>query len=299
MDKKKATKIQNINDGISAGSGIVALAVPEFSFVPLIVFGVNRILGFVSDDDIIKRLKKIEKQLQKKKISKSDFKDKISNLSEHKKYFSTSVLERIIKNCIPETVDIYISLFIDYIMQEKCETEEELCEIISLLNKHDLDLVKYIKKYLKNGRRLNYKQETKRLDEIARKNAELEIENKKIEEENKNNPGRISKITMPPFQDRSVILDEERTIFWNDFSIYCGLPSQISLNFTMLYECCNTNTDDGYSDWIFYGKSFIKLEKCGVLQLDYKNTIGTLTNLDISRFHITILGLFLLEYIDI
>ena len=31
MDKKKATKIQNINDGISAGSGIVALAVPEFS----------------------------------------------------------------------------------------------------------------------------------------------------------------------------------------------------------------------------------------------------------------------------
>lgn len=299
MDKKKATKIQNINDGISAGSGIVALAVPEFSFVPLIVFGVNRILGFVSDDDIIKRLKKIEKQLQKKKISKSDFKDKISNLSEHKKYFSTSVLESIIKNCIPETVDIYISLFIDYIMQEKCEMEEELCEIISLLNKHDLDLVKYIKKYLKNGKRLNYKRETKRLDEIARKNAELEIENKKIEEENKNNPGRISKITMPPFQDRSVILDEERTIFWNDFSIYCGLPSQIPLNFTMLYECCNTNTDDGYSDWIFYGKSFIKLEKCGVLQLDYKNTIGTLTNLDISRFHITILGLLLLEYIDI
>lgn len=85
MDKKKATKIQNINDGISAGSGIVALTVPEFSVIPLIVFGVNRILGFVSDDDIIKRLKKIEKQLQKKKISKSDFKDKISNFSDHKK----------------------------------------------------------------------------------------------------------------------------------------------------------------------------------------------------------------------
>lgn len=299
MDKKKATKIQNINDGISAGSGIVALAVPEFSVIPLIVFGVNRILEFVSDDDIIKRLKKIEKQLQKKKISKSDFKDKISNFSDHKKYFSTSVLENIIKNCIPETVDIYISLFIDYIMQEECEVEEELCEIISSLNKHDLDLIKYIKKYLKDGERLNYKRETKRLKDVTRKNAELEIENKKIEEENKNNPGRISKITMPLFRDRSVILDEERTIFWNDFSIYCGLSSRISLNFTMLYECYNTNIDDEYSDWIFYGKSFIKLEKCGILQLDYKNTLGTLTNLDISRFHITILGLFLLEYIDI
>ena len=299
MDKKKATKIQNINDGISAGSGIVALAVPEFSVIPLIVFGVNRILGFVSDDDIIKRLKKIEKQLQKKKISKSDFKDKISNLSDHKKYFSTSVLENIIKNCIPETVDIYISLFIDYIVQEKCEVEEELCEIISSLNKHDLDLIKYIKKYLKDGERLNYKRETKRLKDVTRKNAELEIENKKIEEENKNNPGRISKITMPLFRDRSVILDEERTIFWNDFSVYCGLSSRISLNFTMLYECYNTIIDDEYSDWIFYGKSFIKLEKCGILQLDYKNTLGTLTNLDISRFHITILGLFLLEYIDI
>ena len=66
-------------------------------------------------------------------------------MSDHKKYFSTSVLESIIKNCIPETVDIYISLFIDYIMQEKCETEEELCEIISSLNKHDVDLIKYIK----------------------------------------------------------------------------------------------------------------------------------------------------------
>ena len=189
MDKKKATKIQNINDGISAGSGIVALAVPEFSVIPLIVFGVNRILGFVSDDDIIKRLNKIENQLQKKKISKSDFKDKIPNLSDHKKYFSTSVLENIIKNCIPETVDIYISLFIDYIVQEKCEVEEELCEIISSLNKHDLDLIKYIKKYLKDGERLNYKRETKRLKDVTRKNAELEIENKKIEEENKNNPG--------------------------------------------------------------------------------------------------------------
>ncbi len=100
---------------------------------------------------------------------------------------------------------------------------------------------------------------------------------------------------MPPFQDRSVILDEERTIFWNDFSIYCGSPSQIPLNFTMLYECFNTNIDDGYSDWIFYGKSFIKLEKCGILQFDYKNTVGTLNNLDISRFHITILGLFFIR----
>ena len=54
MDRKMVSKIQNINDGISAGSGIVSLAVPEFVATPLIVFAVNRILGLISDEDIIK-----------------------------------------------------------------------------------------------------------------------------------------------------------------------------------------------------------------------------------------------------
>lgn len=299
MDRKMVSKIQNINDGISAGSGIVSLAVPEFVATPLIVFAVNRILGLISDEDIIKRLKKIEKQLETKKISKEDFKNKIIDLSEHKKYFSTTVLENIIKNCIPETVDIYISLFIDYIMQEKCEVKEELCEIISSLNKHDLDLIKYIKKYLRDGEGSNYKQEIKRLEESDKRNAEIEMKNKIIEEENKNNPEKISKLTIFPFRDRSIILDEKRTIFWNDFSIYCGFPNPIPLNFTMLYEYYDKNTTADYSDWIFYGKSFIKLERIGILQLDYKSTLGTINSLDISRFHITILGLVLLEYIEI
>ena len=305
MDKKKATKIQNINDGISAGSGIVALAVPEFSVVPLIVFGVNRILGFVSDDDIIKRLKKIEKQLQNKKISKSDFKDKISKLSEHKKYFSTGTLENIIKNCIPETVDIYISLFIDYIMREECDIEEELCEILSSLNKHDLELLKMIKDYLDYGGKINYYREIKRLDDIKKRNKEIELENIKIEEENKkiqSEPSKgfhkISLITTPKIYDRSVVIDEQTTIFWQDFSNFCKLPVQTPLNYTMFYRCYENLYKEGYDNWIFYGKSFIKLEKNGVLQLDCRETPGTLNVLNISRFHITILGRELLKYID-
>lgn len=304
MDKKKATKIQNINDGISAGSGIVSLAVPEFAVVPLIVFGVNRILGFVSEEDIVKRLKKIEKHLENKKISKDDFKNKILKLSEHKKYFSTSTLENIIKNCIPETVDIYISLFIDYVMEEKYDIEEELCEILCSLNKHDLELLKMIKDYLNSGTRLNYVKEMNRLKNMRKKNKEIEIENRKIEEENKklkdepsNGFHKISLITMPPLYERSIIVDKNTTIFWRDFADFCMLPIQTPLNYTMFYGCYEYVPDEKYDSWMFYGKSFIKLEKNGVLQLDCRETPGTLNVLNISRFHITILGTELLKYI--
>lgn len=74
MKKETGDKLQTINDGISAGANIISLAVPAFVGVPLICFGINRIIGYVSNEDIIMRLKKIEKQLIKKKISHEDFK---------------------------------------------------------------------------------------------------------------------------------------------------------------------------------------------------------------------------------
>ncbi len=42
MKDRTKHKIQTMNDAFSAGSNIIALAVPEFSIVPLIVFRVNR-----------------------------------------------------------------------------------------------------------------------------------------------------------------------------------------------------------------------------------------------------------------
>ena len=118
MKEETKNKIQIATECISAGSNIATLANPWFATVPLIVFCVNRAIGLISNDDIIKRLRKFEGELERKRITKKHFKEKVLSLSEHKKFFASTTLEYIIKNCIPETVEIYISLFIDYIMAD-------------------------------------------------------------------------------------------------------------------------------------------------------------------------------------
>ncbi len=288
MKTETKNKIQTVNEALSAGSSIIALAVPAFASVPLIVFGVNRAIGFISDKDIIKRLKKIENNLKSKKISNEKFKNRISRLSEHKRFYSSSTLENIIKNCIPETVDIYISLFIDYIMTDKYDLEEELCEIISTLNKHDFELLCCIKDYLNNGSRDVYKEELEKEEK-----SKIEYNNKI----SKNNSTSGYKLNY--FRDRSIILGESKTIFWDDFASYCNLPKLITLNDTMLFESYNNNDEKTYSKWNYYGKSFIKLERCGILRMDYRTFLGTMNSMDISRFHLTTLGLEILKYIKI
>ena len=292
MKEESKNKINLVSEGLVAGSSLAALAVPAFASVPLIVFAVNRTIGFISDDYIIKRLKKIEKELKRKGITKSNFKEKISNLSEHKKFFASSTLEYIIKNCIPETVDIYMSLFIDYIMEEKYDLEEELCEILASLNKHDFELLKYIKTFLKNGDKYYYHEEVEK-KQLEREKVEKEKEACQSAENNKDEFIKIN------FQDRSVLINEDKTIFWNDFSAFCKLPKNISLNNTMLFASYTNKDKLKYSNWNFYGKAFIKLEMYGILRLDYYNYLGTINNMEISRFHLTILGSELLKYIKI
>lgn len=51
-------------------------------------------------------------------------------------------------------------------------------------------------------------------------------------------------------------------------------------------------------NWAFYVRSFIKLDRLGVLQLDYYSTLGTVNSLNIERFHVTLFGEKLLEYIS-
>jgi len=135
---------------------VLSLASPYFNTIPLVVFVANRLLGLMSDEDIIRRLKNIEKKLIKKKITKEDFRNKINNLSEHKKYVVSNNLKEIIMNCIPETVDLYIEAFINYIMSTDNSGDEDLCEIIKQLNKRDLIVLKMIKEYLVTGTKGEY-----------------------------------------------------------------------------------------------------------------------------------------------
>ena len=51
-------------------------------------------------------------------------------------------------------------------------------------------------------------------------------------------------------------------------------------------------------EWAYIGKSFIKLQSLGILELDYINTPGNINSLNIERFHLTIFGIELLKYIS-
>lgn len=155
MNKKNNKEI--ISDGIDASAGILSSFNPIFAAVPLITFAVKRVCGLMSPDDIVKRIKKIEKKLEDNKVSVGEFKRQISKLCDHDRYVVSNNLNKILIDSIPEIVDVYISLFIEMIMNENQRTQyEELCEIISQLNANDINTLSMIKDYIQNGSRKFY-----------------------------------------------------------------------------------------------------------------------------------------------
>lgn len=292
MKKEKEKNILVVTDGIDAVSNILSCVNPVFSVIPLITFGIARIIGYVSDQNIIKRINKLEEQLKGKKISLEDFKNKINQLTEHNEYIVRNNLNNILLNCIPETVDIYISILIDLIMNQEHSIYEELCEIVSQLNQSDIKLLKMIQEYKQTGVRKYFK--------LNEQNEKQQIEyNRKIDQENleikkHNETSKIKKIGLSKWVDRSVKVGEN-TIFWKDFAETYNL-SIPEMGLALLHE--GTNEDNGAcTNWAYLVKSFLKLEKLGIIQMDYINTPGTISSLNVERFHITLFGEKLLEYV--
>lgn len=266
-------KIKNVEEVVNAGAGILSSVDPAFSLIPIFVYAVNWTFGLASPEYIIKRLNKINEKLIKRKISIDDFKNEVLNLSEHNEYIVLNHLRNILLTAIPETVDIYIELIIDFIMRKEYEDKETLCEIVNLLNKSDLNLLYMINDYIKNGSREFYK-----------KNIE---KNKKQDEKNEN--------IYFKFKDRNLIVDDKNTIFWKDFEKYYELQTG-EMGFILLGETMDEEGNKS-KEWAYLGKSFIKLQNLGILELDYINTTGNINSLNVERFHITLFGNELLKYI--
>lgn len=266
-------KIKNVGEMVNAGAGILNSVNPAFSLIPIFVYAVNWTFGLASPEYIIKRLNKINEKLIKRKISIGDFKNEVLNLSEHNEYIVLNHLRNILLTAIPETVDIYIELIIDFIMKKEYDDKETLCEIVNLLNKSDLNLLYMINDYIENGSREFYK-----------KNIE---KNKKQDEENEN--------IYFKFKDRNLIVDDKNTIFWKDFEKYYELQTG-EMGFILLGETMDEEGNKS-KDWAYLGKSFIKLQNLGILELDYINTTGNINSLNVERFHITLFGNELLKYI--
>ena len=278
-------KIKNVEEIVNAGAGILSSVDPAFSLIPIFVYAVNWTFGLASPEYIIKRLNKINEKLIKRKISIDDFKNEVLNLSEHNEYIVLNHLRNILLTAIPETVDIYIELIIDFIMKKEYDEKETLCEIVNLLNKKDIQLLHMIEEYRDNGDREYY-------DKNTEKAQKEKIENEKKDRSDKTPYLGLKKIR---WVDRNVVIDNSSTIFWKDFEKYYELQTG-EMGFILLGETMDEEGNKS-KDWAYLGKSFIKLQNLGILELDYINTTGNINSLNVERFHITLFGNELLKYI--
>lgn len=288
---KKNEMATKVLDGIDSTANVLSLIHPTLSGLTIITYVVKQIINYASSDDIVKRIHKIEKQLNNKKIDMEEFKSKILELSDHNVYVARNNLNNILLTCIPETVDLYISLWIDLIMNEESSVYEELCEILNSLNKNDLLLLKMIKKFMKYGEKRFYitseLANRKRDEEEKQRNAEIKEYNAKTNE--------IKKLEVR-YSDRDVRIGD-KTIFWKDFSNYYNVNVN-EMGYMILAKGINEEKQLTM-DWAYYVRSFIKLDRLGILQLDYYTTVGTINSLNIDRFHITLFGEQLLEYVPL
>lgn len=278
-------KIKNVEEIVNAGAGILSSIDPAFSLIPIFVYAVNWTFGLASPEYIIKRLNKINEKLIKRKISIDDFKNEVLNLSEHNEYIVLNHLRNILLTAIPETVDIYIELIIDFIMKKEYDEKETLCEIVNLLNKKDIQLLHMIEEYRDNGDRKYY-------DKNTEKAQKEKIENEKKDRSDKTPYLGLKKIR---WVDRNIVIDNSSTIFWKDFEKYYELQTG-EMGFILLGETMDEEGNKS-KEWAYIGKSFIKLQNLGILELDYINTTGNINSLNVERFHITLFGNELLKYI--
>lgn len=278
-------KIKNVEEIVNAGAGILSSVDPAFSLIPIFVYAVNWTFCLASPEYIIKRLNKINEKLIKRKISIDDFKNEVLNLSEHNEYIVLNHLRNILLTAIPETVDIYIELIIDFIVKKEYDEKETLCEIVNLLNKKDIQLLHMIEEYRDNGDREYY-------DKNTEKAQKEKIENEKKDRSDKTPYLGLKKIR---WVDRNVVIDNSSTIFWKDFEKYYELQTG-EMGFILLGETMDEEGNKS-KEWAYLGKSFIKLQNLGILELDYINTTGNINSLNVERFHITLFGNELLKYI--
>ena len=207
------------------------------------------------------------------------------SLSEHNEYIVLNHLRNILLTAIPENVDIYIELLIDFIMKKEYDEKETLCEIVNMLNKKDIQLLHMIKEYRSNGNRENYDKNTERA-------LKEKIENEEIDKNNRTPKLGLKKIN---WVNRNVVIDSSNTIFWRDFEKYYELQAG-EMGFILLGQTIDEEGNET-KEWAYIGKSFIKLQNLGILELDYINTIGNINSLNVERFHITLFGDELLKYI--
>lgn len=261
---------------ISPIASAMSLLNPLFLAIPVMTSVANELFSFFDSKSIEKRLCGLQNELKGQNIEIKDFAQRISELEEHGQYVLRNNIKYLCLEAQPETTDMLNKAIIECVMNEPYGLAEHACEILQQCNSDDIALLKYIKDFQVYGSKDEYK------GKIA---------------EAKSDKGSGG------LRDRNVIYGEDITIFWKDFISGLGLNTpgyDLSLFLSSKFKAKDKNgqlLEEEIDDLAYLARSMIKLQNLGVLQYEHRVTLGTTSSGNIERFHISLFGKKILEYI--
>lgn len=276
MNNNTKNFVQHTLNIASPVASAFSLLNPVFLAVPIISSVANELFSYFDSKSIEKRLNCLQTEIEKEKIPLENFAAKVSELDEHGQYVVRNAVKHICLSAQPETVDSMNKAIIDLIMHEPYGLPEHVCEILQQCNADDIMLLKYIKWFQLNGEKKIYQEKLKK--------AQADTGAK-------------------GWHDRSYFFGENNTIFWDDFVKIFPLGDTITDMSIFLNKKFAQKNDQGNFEgeiigFAYIARSMIKMQNLGVLQCDFKSTLGTMSTNDIDRIHITFFGEKLLDYID-
>lgn len=275
--RNRANGFQRVLNIASPVASALSLVNPKFLAIPVIASVSNELFAYFDSKSIEKRLLQLENEVNNSNISIQEFAEEVSQLDEHRQYVVRNNVKHLCLSAQPEVTETFIKAIIDMIMNESYEMPEHICEILQQCNSTDIELLQIIKWFQLCGDKSTY-----------RKNLSLA--------DNKAKSGGMS--------DRSYFFGDENTIFWNDFIKCFKIAEEVHDMSLFLNIKLATKSGDGafgeeVLDFAFLSRSMCKLQSLGVLQFDIATTLGTISLNQIERFHLTLFGQNLLEYIDV
>lgn len=97
------------------------------------------------------------------------------------------------------------------------------------------------------------------------------------------------------WQDRNVIYGEN-TIFWKDFTKFFNMINIDDMG-RILNQTAVDRDGNENMEWAYLMRSLLKFQNLGVVQVEFRATVGTISANHVERFHITLFGQRLLKYI--
>lgn len=257
------SKIMQLEAAILSNPAILTIP-PQLAAIPIVILVLSEIFLYADKKIVDKRMQLFKEKVIKREVSLEELSLKISEMNEHQQFVLRNNLKFLCLSALPDTVDLFIKLLIDYIVTEEQELPEELCEIVRQFNANDIKLLNKVTEYLLVGTRTNHKEAIKKSEEKQE--------------------GR--------WKDRNVVYGEN-TIFWSDFCQHYNI--HIDYAGRMLNQV-PTDEEENKMHWGYMMRSLLKLETLGILELEYIPTLGTVNKNNVDRIHVTLFGQELLKY---